>query len=102
MKSKAKSRSKTLHLHVTRQWFDLIKAGKKKTELRLVNGYWKERLLGRTYELINIYCGYPPRDDESLFLTFPYKGFEMLCGVTFPEHFGPDPVDLFSIKLDAE
>ncbi|MBS9773826.1 MAG: ASCH domain-containing protein [Tenacibaculum sp.] len=36
---------KTLHLTIKKQWFDLIKLGKKKEEYREIKPYWSKRLL---------------------------------------------------------
>lgn len=36
---------KTLHLNLTRKWFDMILSGEKRHEYREITDYWKERLM---------------------------------------------------------
>ena len=35
---------KTLHLNLTRKWFDMIRSGEKKEEYRNITAYWASRL----------------------------------------------------------
>lgn len=81
-------------------YFDQIKAGTKLEEYRLVNSYWIKRLLGRNYDRIILTRGYPRKDDEDRRINLKYRGFEVKT-ITHP-HFGPEPVQVFAIKIDLE
>lgn len=89
----------TLHLHVKKKYFDQIKSGEKKYEYRRMTPYWKKRLvIGREYNLIVIYCGYPRKGDSSKVLLFRYKGW-ILQTSFIHEEFGNKPVDVYAIIL---
>lgn len=81
-------------------YFDQIKAGIKLEEYRLVNYYWTKRLLGRNYDRIILTRGYPRKDDEDRRINLKYRGYEVKT-ITHP-HFGPEPVQVFAIKIDLE
>ncbi len=49
---------RVLHLTLHREYFDLIAAGKKKTELREEKLFWRSRLVGRDYSEIVFRNGY--------------------------------------------
>ena len=53
-----------LHLPLKGVWFDQIVSGEKTHEFRLVTPFWTKRLEGRSYDLIELSHGYPPRDDQ--------------------------------------
>lgn len=89
----------TLTLPVKGIYFDQIKAGTKPEEFRLCTPYWRKRLEGRTYDQVTITWGYPARDDTERRLTFPWRGFTVKT-ITH-EHFGPEPVEVFAIKVGA-
>lgn len=46
-----------LHLTLKKKWFDLIAAGKKKTEYREIKPYWEKRL-NKDYDEIHFRNGY--------------------------------------------
>ncbi len=88
-----------LILAVKREYFEAIKSGEKTEEYRLLNDYWKNRLVGRGqhFNRLIITCGYPKKDDHEKRLVFPYVGWEKKT-ITH-KHFGSSPVDVFAIKL---
>lgn len=88
---------RTLHLPLKRKWFDLIKSGEKTEEYRLVNDYWRKRLVDRSYEWIALTLGYPSRDDTERRIVLPWRGYE-IKRISHPE-WGESEVDVFAIKL---
>ncbi|MCG8709217.1 ASCH domain-containing protein [Brenneria sp. 4F2] len=91
-----------LQLAVNGEYFDAMKRGEKTEEYRLVNPYWLNRLMvglkPREYGRLIITRGYPKKDDASRRIDIPYRGFEIKT-ITH-EHFGPDPVRVFAIKVE--
>ncbi|WCZ56605.1 hypothetical protein K9_048 [Salmonella phage Kenya-K9] len=87
---------KNLQLAVKGEYFDAIKSGEKTEEYRLVNGYWRKRLVGRDFDRLIITKGYPKRDDASRRIECKYRGYE-IKEITHP-HFGNAPVEVFAIK----
>lgn len=81
-------------------YFDQIKAGTKLEEYRLVNAYWIKRLYNRQYDRLILTRGYPSKDDADRRINLKYRGFEVKT-ITHP-HFGPEPVQVFAIKIDLE
>lgn len=67
-----------LILHLKGEYFDEIKAGRKPKEYRLVTPYWEKRLVGRTYDGIELARGYPKRGDVENRLTLPWLGYQSL------------------------
>ncbi|UZZ09015.1 ASCH domain-containing protein [Ectopseudomonas mendocina] len=88
----------TLHLPLKGEYFDQIKAGTKPDEFRLANDYWRKRLVGRTYDRIELTRGYPKRDDADRRLVLPYRGYR-LTTITHP-HFGDQAVEVFAINVE--
>lgn len=88
----------TLHLPLKGEYFDQIKAGTKPEEFRLANDYWRKRLVGRTYDRIELTRGYPKRGDSDRRLVLPYRGYRMAT-ITHP-HFGDQPVEVFAINVE--
>ncbi len=91
---------KNLQLAVNGEYFDQMKSGEKVEEYRLVNDYWKKRLINREYDRLIITKGYPKRDDASRRIDVKYKGCKIKT-ITHP-HFGNQPVMVFAIKVDIE
>lgn len=89
-----------LQLAVNGEYFDQMKTGQKVEEYRLVNPYWYRRLFGRDYDRLIITRGYPKRDDMSKRIDVPYDGYEIKV-ITHP-HFGPEPVEVFAIKVNID
>ena len=57
-KAKSKIKQNTLHLNLHREFFAAIAAGKKRAEYRDRTPYWRRRLEGREYEVIQFRNGY--------------------------------------------
>nr|AKH47371.1 hypothetical protein pOZ176_074 [uncultured marine virus] len=89
-----------LLLRLKGEYFKEIQEGKKEFEYRLKTPYWAARLVGKKYEKIVITHGYPKMTELDRILVFPWKGWE-LHTITH-KHFGPDPVEVFAIKLEAK
>jgi hypothetical protein len=81
-------------------YFDQIKAGTKTEEFRLRTDYWQKRLEGRSYDRVILTRGYPARDDHDRRLTLPWRGYREIT-LTHP-HFGPEPVEVFAIKVSDQ
>lgn len=90
---------KTLILPVKRIYFEQMRDGVKPFEYRLRTPHWRKRLEGRSYDQLIITLGYPSRDDADRRLVMPYAGYEVQT-ITH-EHFGPDPVEVFAIRVQA-
>ncbi len=86
-----------LTLPVKAIYFDQIADGTKTEEYRLCTPYWRKRLEGRTFDAVTITKGYPARDDTARRLTFPWRGYTVKT-ITH-EFFGPEPVEVFAIKV---
>jgi hypothetical protein len=95
----ASSEQRVLYLAVKKKWWDLIVAGAKHDELRLKTPFWERRLIGRTYDAIEITWGYPGRGDASRRLRFAWNGF-FVCSILH-EEFGDRPVTVFKIGLST-
>lgn len=87
----------TLHLPLTGEYFDQIRARTKLWEYRLATPYWDKRLSLRAYKFITLTRGYPAKDDEEKRITRMYAGYRLET-ITHP-HFGPDPVRVYAIDL---
>lgn len=87
----------TLYLSVKGEYFHQIKAGTKPWEYRLCTPYWAKRLVGRSYDRVEIAWGYPKADDSERRVSCPWQGYEIQT-ITHP-HFGPDPVTVFAINV---
>lgn len=87
-----------LHIALKGVYFDAIKRGEKTEEYRLIsNQHWCRRLRGRNYDRLILTKGYPRKDDHERRIVVPYNGYEIKT-ITH-EHFGPDPVKVFAIKV---
>lgn len=89
-----------LILHLKGEYFDEIKAGRKPKEYRLVTPYWEKRLVGRSYDCIELARGYPKRGDTENRLTLPWKGVQR--ETIIHRHFGPHRVEVFAINVAVE
>lgn len=90
---------RVLVLPVKALYFDQIAAGTKLEEYRLCTRHWSRRLEFRDYDQVTVTKGYPARDDAARRLTFPWRGYTVKT-ITH-EFFGPDPVEVFAIKVSA-
>lgn len=86
-----------LVLHLKRVYFEEIQAGTKTEEYRKVTEHWTKRIEGRTYDRVVLLLGYPSAGDESKRIVRPWKGYTRK--IITHEHFGPDPVEVFAIRL---
>lgn len=89
---------RTLTLSLKREYFDAIRDGSKTEEFRLVTPYWRKRLEGKAFDDIVLTLGYPARYDWTRRLLRPWRGYEIKT-ITHP-HFGPDPVQVFAIRVN--
>lgn len=87
----------TLHLSVKGEYFHKIKDGTKPWEYRLCTPYWAKRLVGRSYDLVEIAWGYPKAGDTERRVSCPWQGYEIRT-IQHP-HFGSDPVTVFAINV---
>jgi len=80
-------------------YFDQIREGAKTEEFRLVNDYWRKRLLGREYRRVVMTRGYPKGGgiEGETRLTRRWRGYD-LRHITHP-HFGDDPVMVYAIDV---
>lgn len=89
-----------LVLSLKGEYFDLIASGMKPFEYRLQTEYWRKRLVGRTYTEVEFTRGYPKRGDSSRRIVKPWHGYEEQ--VIQNPFFGPEPVDVFAIRVASE
>ena len=89
------SKKKILHLHLTFQYFDEIKAGKKSEEFRNAE-YWRPRLDAGNYTHIRLWRAYQKKSPETV-IDLPYKGYELKT-ITHP-HF--DNVQTLVCAIDV-
>lgn len=87
-----------LQLAVNGEYFDQMKSGEKKFEYRLLNDYWRKRLVNREYDRLIITRGYPRADDSDRRIDVPYQGYKVQSIIH--KHFGPDPVNVFAIWVN--
>ncbi|EUM09817.1 ASCH domain-containing protein [Enterobacter sp. BIDMC 30] len=87
-----------LQLAVNGEYFDQMKRGEKKFEYRLLNDYWRKRLVNREYDRLIITRGYPRADDAERRIDVPYRGYKLQSIIH--QHFGDDPVNVFAIRVD--
>jgi len=86
-----------LTLRMKGKYWDQIKDGTKTTELRLRTDYWRKRLIGREYDEIHLWRGYPPKSDTSKLLVRKWRLVSV--ATVLHEEFGPEPVDVFCIDV---
>lgn len=87
-----------LILPVKSEYFDQMVLGQKTFEYRLRTPYWRKRLEGKQFDKVVVTKGYPKRDDGARRLECIWSGYEEHT-LTHP-HFGPDPVEVFSIYIN--
>jgi len=91
------AKSAILTLAVKGIYFDQMVARVKPFEYRLRTPYWVKRLVGRTYTHVCVTRGYPSANDAERRLVVPWQGYEEQ--VLQHEHFGPEPVEVFAIRI---
>lgn len=87
-----------LHLPLKAIYFDQIAAGTKPEEYRLCTPYWRRRLEGKVFAGIMLTKGYPPASAVGRRLVRPWRGYRVIT--LQHEHFGPDPVEVFAIRVN--
>lgn len=88
---------RVLMMRLKKRWWDLIASGDKLDELRLQTDYWRRRLVGREYDEIHLWLGYPPRTETNRLLVRRWQGFA--SRVVVHEEFGADPVEVYAIDV---
>jgi hypothetical protein len=86
-----------LNLHVKREYFYAIVGGDKTEEYRLVTPYWEKRLVGRMYDSVIVWLGYPKQNDTHKKFEVPWRGYSRKHIIH--KHFGPVPVEVFAIRV---
>jgi hypothetical protein len=89
-----------LTLHLKQKWWEQIRDGVKTVELRHATEYWRRRLVGKSYDEVHLYCGYPKRGDTSKLLVRKWTGIAK--ETILHEEFGDKPVDVFVIGLGVK
>ena len=88
---------RVLTLRLKSKWWEQIASGEKTVELRLATDYWRKRLIGREYDEIHIWKGYPPKTDTAKLLR---RKWECVAKETIlHEEFGDKPVEVFCISV---
>lgn len=82
---------KTLHLHVTFEYFDQIESGEKTEEYREYEK-WKSKIEGKQFDTVTIWRAY-----TSERIARPWRGYSVR-DITH-KHFKNKPVRVFAIKL---
>lgn len=88
---------KILTLRLKAKWWHQIASGEKTVELRLATVYWRKRLIGRHYDEIHLWLGYPPKTDTSKLLRREWR--LIAKERVLHEEFGPHPVEVFFIDV---
>ena len=90
-----------LVLNVKNKYFYEILNGRKVKEYRKRTPYWMKRIEGKTFDIVEVRNGYPPRYSNGVTaLVFPWEGLTVET-VTHKE-FGKEPVDVYAINLNHE
>jgi len=97
------SEKRILTLHLKGKWWEQIRDGEKHNELRRCDVPQNKRSLEnsdgtlREYDEVHLWIGYPPKAETHKLLIRGFGGVTKT--VITHEHFGPDPVEVFDIKL---
>lgn len=86
-----------LRLNLKGKWWRQIESGEKTCELRRATDRWRKRLVGRVYDEVHLWLGYPKGTDTNKRLIRKWKGIAR--ETVLHEEFGPEPVDVFVIML---
>ena len=89
---------KDLVLHLKGEYFDLIVDGLKPYEYRKVTPYWTKRLIGKDYDNLILWKGYPRKTEIDKRIIFKYHGYH-LESLTHKE-FGSDPAEVYVLSLE--
>jgi hypothetical protein len=88
-----------LTLHVRREYFDEIAAGRKFHEYRAATPYWNKRVSGQVYDEVHILCGYPPAGDLDRRLRYAWRTPDYDTMIPFWLPGATAPVDCWVIRL---
>ncbi|WP_432262760.1 ASCH domain-containing protein [Cupriavidus sp. TMH.W2] len=77
---------RVLRLHVMAEYFHAIRERTKPLEFRLDTPYWRRRLVGRTYDAVEVAHGYPKADDATRRVRRAWRG--VAPQVLTHQHFG--------------
>lgn len=69
---------RTLHLVLTKQWFDMILSGEKKEEYRRIKPYWNIRLLHKSFDTVTFSHGYSKKRRQ---MVVEFKGLQEGLGI---------------------
>ena len=72
------NKPKILTLHLKEKYFREIESGKKREENREATHYWRQRLQGKTFNVIEICNAYPERGDVENRLWFRFSGIKLV------------------------
>lgn len=89
-----------LTLNLKGIYFRQIRYGVKPFEFRLITPHWRRRLEGREYERVMFCLGYPAHNDHHRQIVRLYAGYEIQT--IQHEHFGPEPVEVFAIRVSPK
>jgi hypothetical protein len=89
-----------LTLHVKAEYFHAIRDRRKPWEYRLDTAHWQRRLLGRTFDAVEVALGYPARGDASRRVRRVWQGLAHQT-LTHP-HFGDAPVAVLAIDMTGD
>ncbi len=91
---------RVLRLNLKRKWWQQIRDGKKHCEMRRVTPYWKKRIGGKCFDVVELCDGYPKRGDKSRVLS---RRWTLTAKETVVhEAFGGDPVEVYVIGFSKE
>lgn len=88
-----------LTLRLKEGWWQQIRQGIKTEELRADTTFYRRMLIGRDYDEIHLWLGYPPKTELSKRLRFAWRGAQIV--VRQHPFFGPHPVSMITIDLSA-
>jgi hypothetical protein len=89
-----------LTLHLKRKWWEQIRAGVKRSELRVNSPRNRTLLANRRFDEIRLWLGYPPRHETTKLLRFRHRRTQMRVLGYHPE-FGKGPHCVWEIVLGA-
>lgn len=89
--------TKILNLHLKSKWWYKIESGEKNIEFRLNTEFWRKRLIGKNYDEIHFWLGYPKKTDTKKLLIKYFLGVSEKSIIH--EEFGDKPVSVFCINF---
>lgn len=57
----------TLHLNLTRRWFDMVQSGEKREEYRDLTPFWKKRIIDAKFDTVTFSNGYSTTRPQIVF-----------------------------------